>query len=156
MLRAARRLLRVCCFLVGLASGASHGPGLQAAEEWADPKLKVTGGLELWLDASRINQAAPYFRQPSIANRDKVETWFDASGHRRHARQIQSAFRPIYRKDLTPGPFSPAAIYFDGLDDRLNISDVGKDLQDATIFIVGSPQTMAGNFFSFMILAVKM
>src|SRR5260370_31949564 len=155
MLRAARRLLRVCCFLVGLASGASHGPGLRAAEEWADPKLKVTGGLELWLDASRINQAAPYFRQPTLANRDPVETWFDASGHRRHARQVQPAFRPIYRSDLTSGQSGQAAIYFDGFDDRLHVSDVGKDFQHATIFIVGSPQTMAGNFSAFMSFGEK-
>src|SRR5260370_23159378 len=155
MLRAARRLLRVCCFLVGLASGASHGPGLRAAEEWADPKLKVTGGLELWLDASRINQAAPYFRQPTLANRDPVETWFDASGHRRHARQVQPAFRPIYRSDLTSGQSGQAAIYFDGFDDRLHVSDVAKDFQDATIFIVRSPQTMAGNFSAFMSFGEK-
>lgn len=155
MISTRNRLLIFSCIWIGAASATGLDSGLQAAEEWADPKLKVTGGLELWLDASRINQAAPYFRQPSIANRDKVETWFDASGHRRHARQIQPGFRPTYRKDLTPGPLSQAAIYFDGLDDRLNISDVGKDLQDATIFIVGSPQTMAGNFSAFMSFGEK-
>src|SRR5713226_470008 len=150
MFRAHLRRLMLCYIWLGGASGLSKTPGLRAAEEWADPKLKVTGGLELWLDASRINQAAPYFRQPAIANRDPVETWFDASGHRRHARQTQPAFRPIYRSDLPSGQTGPAAIYFDGFDDRLHVSDVGKDLQDATIFIVGSPQTMAGNFSAFM------
>jgi putative heme-binding domain-containing protein len=138
-----------------LASGVSHGPSLKAAEDWADPKLKVTGGLELWLDASRLNLAAPYFRQPTLANRDPVETWFDASGHRRHARQTQPAFRPIFWSDLSPGQSAQAAIYFDGFDDRLHVSDVGKNSQDVTIFIVGSPQTMAGNFSAFMSFGEK-
>jgi putative heme-binding domain-containing protein len=155
MLSPAPRIFKACCVILVLASGVSHSPSLKAAEEWADPKLKVTGGLELWLDASRINQAAPHFRQPTLANRDPVETWFDASGHRRHARQSQAAFRPIFRSDLSPGQSAQAAIYFDGFDDRLQISDVGKDLQDATIFIVGSPQTMAGNFSAFMSFGEK-
>jgi putative heme-binding domain-containing protein len=124
----------------------------RAAEEWADPDLKVTSGLELWLDATRLEAAAQAFRQPGIHNRDPVETWFDASGHRRHARQIHPAFRPIYRNDIAARGASKgqAALFFDGLDDRLQISGVGKDLQDATIFIVGSPQTMAGNFSAFL------
>src|SRR6266852_8339201 len=73
---------------------------LHAAEEWADPMLKVQAGLEMWLDASRLPQAAQYFRQPTINNRDPLETWFDASGHRRHAQQVNPAFRPTYRSDL--------------------------------------------------------
>jgi putative heme-binding domain-containing protein len=122
----------------------------RTAEEWADPNLKVTSGLELWLDASRLQSAAKSFRQPGINNRDFVETWFDASGHRRHARQVNPTFRPTYRTDLVPSQPGQAALFFDGLDDRLQISGVGKDVQDVTIFIVGSPQTMAGNFSAFM------
>src|SRR5438034_3425135 len=142
-------LLPATCISLSWGIGA-----LGAAEEWADAKLKVHTGLELWLDASRLPQAAQHFRQPAVSNRDPVETWFDASGHRRHARQVNPAFRPIYRDDLAARSASKgkAAVLFDGLDDRLHISGVGKDLQDITIFIVGSPQTMAGNFSAFMSL----
>jgi putative heme-binding domain-containing protein len=127
---------------------------VRAAEEWADSNLKITAGLELWLDASRLPQAAQYFRQPPLNSRDSVESWFDASGHRRHARQVNSAFRPLFRDDLITRSIGKgqAALFFDGLDDRLQISGVGKDLQDVTIFIVGSPQTMPGNFSAFLSL----
>jgi putative heme-binding domain-containing protein len=135
----------VCIVLLGTASG-------RAAEEWADPNLKVTSGLELWLDATRLESAAQSFHQPGIHNRDPVETWFDASGHRRHARQVHPAFRPIYRDDIVAqsSGMGQAALLFDGLDDRLQVSGVGKDLHDVTIFIIGSPQTMAGNFSAFL------
>src|SRR5947207_482884 len=43
------------------ALGATPGRG---AEDWADPNLKVTDGLEVWLDGARQNSARLALKQP--------------------------------------------------------------------------------------------
>src|SRR6266567_1907114 len=50
-----------CVLLLALACGSQ----LLAVEPWADAKLPVTDGLELWLDAGRIDEAAK-------ANKEKL------------------------------------------------------------------------------------
>ena len=45
-------------FFLALALAFTLTASAPAVEPWADPKLPVTDGLELWLDASRIDAAA--------------------------------------------------------------------------------------------------
>src|SRR5439155_25809158 len=53
----------------------------QAAEPWADPKLPVRDGLELWLDAARASGDKILSGEATLAE------WRDASGKGRHLRQ---------------------------------------------------------------------
>jgi hypothetical protein len=39
---------------VAACAFAAAGAAVRAAEPWADPKLPVTRGLTLWLDATRL------------------------------------------------------------------------------------------------------
>jgi hypothetical protein len=41
-------------------------PAARAVEPWADPKLPVTDGLELWLDAARIDAAAKAANEKTV------------------------------------------------------------------------------------------
>ena len=65
----------------------------RAVEPWADPKMPVTEGLELWLDATRIDAAAKYGKEKLAAD-GKLAVWFDGSGKARHVRQGKEAARP--------------------------------------------------------------
>ncbi|HYH68086.1 MAG TPA: hypothetical protein VD866_25545, partial [Urbifossiella sp.] len=90
------------------AVAALAGTPAAAAEPWADPKLPVAAGLELWLDAARANG------DKLVPHDGKLETWFDASGKGRHLRQPKTDARPTR---LPAG--GSAVVRFDGLDDHL-------------------------------------
>ena len=53
-------------------------PFSHATEPWADPKLPVRNGLELWLDASHAAG------DQSLPTDGKLNQWRDASGKNRH------------------------------------------------------------------------
>ena len=66
-----------------LAVGAS-----QAVEPWADPKLPVKDGLELWLDGTHALGARP------LKSREALNEWPDASGRGRNLRQDDKTAQP--------------------------------------------------------------
>jgi len=76
------RSLLVVALLAMLASSAS------AVEPWADPKLTVHTGLQVWLDASRATG-----KEPTPADH-KLSKWSDASGHGRYLEQANVEARP--------------------------------------------------------------
>src|SRR5262249_23165499 len=77
-------------------------------EPWADAKLPVRDGLELWLDASRAwgDKIAPFD--------GKLAEWLDASGNGRHLRQASESARPTR---LPAGDV--AVVRFDGIKEHL-------------------------------------
>src|SRR5262245_24888874 len=80
-----------------LVSGMALGSGavpVPAAEEWADKRLPVTGGLELWLDAARQNAARRARGEAAVADGQKLAVWYDASGHGRHLAQKDVRSQP--------------------------------------------------------------
>ncbi len=106
-----------------------------SVEKWADAKLPVTAGLELWLDASRATADKP-------APLDgKLDTWADASGHGRHVKQPKADARPV----RTPVG-SAAVVKFDGVDDHLRAVKVGANLDTFSVFVVAAPRHNPGDF----------
>src|SRR5437879_3547990 len=87
---------------------------LPAAEPWADPKLRVTSGLELWLDAGRIIEVQKALKQPALKDQAPLEVWPDASGKGRDVRQAKEAARP---RLVHVG--ADWLVRFDGKDDHL-------------------------------------
>jgi putative heme-binding domain-containing protein len=106
-----------------------------AIEPWADPKLPVRDGLELWLDASRAAGA----EKPPAG--DALAAWRDASGKGRHLRQNNSAARPTVLK-----VGGAAVVRFDGIDDHLRATKQSAELKTFTVFVVAAPRQNLGNF----------
>src|SRR5207237_247008 len=82
MRRAAVWLL--CATALAIQGAAFTGGGPKPVESWCSPGLKVTAGLELWLDASRQNAARKAHGRPELQPGQPLDTWYDASGNRRH------------------------------------------------------------------------
>src|SRR5262249_781154 len=113
----------------------------RGVEPWADKKLPVTDGLELWLDASRIEPGVQ--GTFLIATKDgKVLIWADASGKKHNMQQSRAEAQP------TLGKVGDAQIVcFDGLDDPMRIvNQKGEDLKAFTVFIVAAPRANPGEF----------
>jgi putative heme-binding domain-containing protein len=106
---------------------------LKATEPWADPKLPMSDGLELWLDAGRQPQAP--------ANGKALETWFDASGRGRHLRQPTAAARPRF---VRVG--DDWLVRCDGVDDHLRLTGQSGELSAFTVVIVAAPRSNLGGF----------
>src|SRR5439155_22592265 len=100
---------------------------------WADPKLTITDGLELWLDAGRQPQAP--------ADDQLVESWFDASGRGRHFRQPNVGARPRFAR-----VGDDWVVHFDGVDDHLRATGQSGELSGFTVVIVAAPRSNLGGF----------
>src|SRR5436305_2889123 len=81
--------------LIGILAAAPTAA--RAAEPWADRNLKVTQGLTLWLDATRLNAARAAAGLPPLTDGTPVETWPDASGQGLHLSQPDAAARPKFQ-----------------------------------------------------------
>ena len=77
-----RRVVALLLLTVAAPAWAGDRP-----EKWADPALPVTDGLQLWLDAGRLNAARLARGEKEFADGDKVEIWCDASGRGRDLTQ---------------------------------------------------------------------
>lgn len=120
-------------FLFALIASTSF-----AAEPWADPKLAVRDGLQLWLDAGRANGADP-FKDQKLAN------WKDASGHGRHLAQPNADARP------TRLPIGNVALArFDGLDDHLRAVKQNQNLESFSVFLVAVPRKNPSSFLGML------
>src|SRR5262245_29282865 len=106
-----------------------------AAEPWADAKLKVKDGLQLWLDASRVAADKP----PAASG--KLSQWLDASGHSRHLVQEAAERQPQLLKIG-----EAAVVRFDGLDDHLRAVKQSTELNSLTVFLVAAPRLNLGAF----------
>src|SRR4051794_40297604 len=95
----------------------------RAAEKWADPGLPIRDGLELWLDAGRLNAARQAHGQSALPSGGAVEIWFDASGRGCDVRQPVPSARPLL---VRVG--DAWLVRFDGSDDHLRRTGLGRTL----------------------------
>ena len=120
-----------------LATTTTSG-ALAPPEPWADPGLKVTRGLTLWLDAGRLNAARKAHGRPEAVRRHA----------RRHlVRRLgpRPAPRPATRRGAAPIS-SSGAVRFDGEASFLERPGPKVTLEDFTLFIVAAPFSNAGGF----------
>jgi putative heme-binding domain-containing protein len=138
---------KLCLFSISALVLA--GFSVSALEPWANQSLRITNGLELWLDAARENQArSEEFRRGEalarVPNGAPLDIWHDASGKRRHVIQ----FLPEARPRLVQGVQGTAA-RFDGQNDFLIWSGHEGALTNLTIFIQTAPRSNKGGFRAF-------
>jgi hypothetical protein len=134
------------CGIAVLLLGAATAP---AVEPWADPGLKVTEGLELWLDASKQDGAMWAMQgAPLIPDRTPLGVWYDGSGHRRHVLQRMKTSQPEFRR---VGLY--AAGRFDGVDDFLSLHTTVAGRREWTVFVLASPRSNAGGYGAMMSMA---
>ena len=110
-------------------------------EAWADPGLKVTRGLALWLDAGRLNAARKALGRPEATDGAKVDVWYDASGHGRHMAQSRAEAQPLYQA---------GALRFDGEASHLELAGMGAKFREITLFVVAAPFGNAAGFRAFL------
>src|SRR4051812_38633750 len=112
-----RHIVGVLTALVFLMSTSAY-----AVEPWADPKLPVRDGLELWLDATRAtgDQSAPAD--------SKLNKWRDASGKKRDLTPPDASAQPSLLKIG-----AAAIVRFDGIDDHLRVVKLGAKLDSFTV-----------------------
>jgi putative heme-binding domain-containing protein len=139
-----RVIFALCLLGASSASGqepparpAEGVPSTTSIEPWADPGLKVTRGLVLWLDAGRLDAARKAHGRPPLADEPRVDVWYDASGHGRDLAQARAEARPSY---------VDGAIRFDGEASFLERPGLGLRLKDFTLFVVAVPLSNAGGF----------
>lgn len=113
------------------------GPDLAA---WADAGLPVCGGLEVWLDATRLGAARAAEKVEDLPH-GGLDVWWDASGRGRHAQQAAGAGQPT----LTVVGEHPV-VRFDGQDDHLRVVGLDGNWAGATIFVVAVPRSNPGGF----------
>src|SRR5262249_7823051 len=109
-------------------------------EPWADPGLKVTRGLALWLDAGRLNVARKAHGLAEESNGSRVDAWYDASGHGRHLAQPREGARPQYLD---------GALRFGGEATYLERAGLKTRLEGITLFVVAAPLSNGGGFRAF-------
>jgi len=132
-MRAISRSLQPVALAVLLALGVMAEAG--AVEPWADSRLPVTDGLELWLDAARASG------RELVPHDGKLEIWYDASGNGRHLRQPREDARPVR---LPAG--ESAVVRFDGQDDHLRGTKLNAQAASFTMFVVAAPRHNPGGF----------
>jgi putative heme-binding domain-containing protein len=136
-------LLR-CTVALLLACTAAHSA--RAVEPWADAKLPVTDGLELWLDASRIDAASKANKEKPPAG-GKLAVWFDGSGNGRHLRQSAVSAQPGVVK-----VGNDAVVRFDGEGTHLRLTGGKDEVKAFTVFVVVAPRGNPGDFRGFFAL----
>ena len=110
-------------------------------ESWADPGLKITRGLLLWLDSGRLNAARKAHGQAEVSDGSRIDIWHDASGQGRHLVQAREEARPLYLE---------GALRFDGKASFLERAGMKARLEDFTLFIVAAPLSNSGGFRAFV------
>ena len=110
-------------------------------EPWADPGLKVTRGLVLWLDAGRLNAARKALGRADVPDGSRVAIWYDSSGNGRHLAQFNPDAQPLYQA---------GAVRFNGTSTFLERAGAAARLEDFTLFIVAAPFSNAGGYRGFL------
>jgi putative heme-binding domain-containing protein len=124
----------VWCAAVLLATDA----GAQV-ETWADARLSVREGLELWLTADTVSLLKPIANEQW--NPKPVDRWRDASGRQRDFLPPADNFRPqlVQLGD-------DWVVRFDGVDDYLRCIAPSGELGSVTVFLVVAPHENPGDF----------
>lgn len=117
-----------------------RGDERKSIEPWADPGLKVTRGLTLWLDAGRLNAARKAHGQPEVSDGQRVETWYDASGQGWDVTQPRGDARP---------KFLEGALRFDGEATYLERAGIETRMKEFTLFVIAAPLSNGGGFRAF-------
>ncbi|HYT94263.1 MAG TPA: hypothetical protein VEL76_36440, partial [Gemmataceae bacterium] len=152
---AGRRFQPICSVLLGAvalvalanASVGFAGTTPRPPEKWAARGLKVTAGLELWLDGGRQNAARQAYGRPNLDSGQPLDTWYDASGHGRHLSQKAAAAQPCL---VLQG--NHAAVRFDGQKQHFTLSGLDGNFKEVTLFIVAVPFSNRGGFRAFAAL----
>jgi putative heme-binding domain-containing protein len=131
----------------GGTSAAFAGPAPRPAAKWAAPGLKVTAGLELWLDAARQNAARQAQGRPPLQANQPLDVCYDASGHDRHLPQKDPQTRPTLALQE-----KHAALRFDGRGQHLTLPGLGLRFKEVTVFVVAAPFSNYGDFRAFLAL----
>jgi hypothetical protein len=125
------------------------GSSSQGTEAWADKKMPVSDGLEIWLDASKEMAARAYLGNdtdyPERVAGLSLDIWHDASGNKRDLHQPLAASRPLFSQTS-----AGAAVRFDGTNDFLFASNLKQKLDATTIFILAAPRSNQGGFGAFL------
>src|SRR5881296_2676628 len=116
----------------------------RAAEPWADSRLAITSGVELWFDASRESAARQARELASPINGKAIDYWHDASGNARHLNQRALDARPQWRR-----LGGSALVHFDGQNDFLSTTITPQSLSNCTVVALVSPQANPGFFRGF-------
>jgi putative heme-binding domain-containing protein len=111
---------------------------------WADATIPVTGGLELWFDATRENEAREAHYMNRLTPGQPMEIWHDSSGHSRHLIQWTHRARPAWREK---------AVAFDGDDYLASLLPETLRSKEFTVFLVAAPETTGGDFPALLSLA---
>ena len=133
-------------FPLALAVALAAALSAHAVEPWTDAKLPVTDGIELWLDAARID-GAHKANKATLPPDGKLAVWFDGSGNGRHLKQPLAASRPA----LLKSPHG-ALVRFDGDNDYLRFIGGKGELKAFTAFVVVAPRANPGDFRGFLSL----
>lgn len=115
-----------------------------AVEPWADSRLTVTNGVELWFDASREPAARQARKLAAPINGKSIDFWHDASGHARHVNQRALDSRPQWRRFA-----GSALVYFDGQNDFFAATPRAQSLSNCTVVAMVAPQANPGFFRGF-------
>ena len=110
-----------------------------------DMELAVHDGLQLWLDASRVNEFRKSTSSPELVSGDAVTSWPDSSTMQRTVAQAEEKLRP---RLVRVG--DAWLMRFDGEDDHFRLTGIGVDLQAATVLIVAAPHVNPGDFRGIM------
>jgi putative heme-binding domain-containing protein len=143
MFRTAVALTSVACLFAPAI--ASTEEKTTAPEKWRHPALKVTAGLQLWLDAGRQNAARRALARRELRPGDRVDCWYDASGHGRHLLQKEPAKQPTFQEGD-----EVVSVRFDGEDSFLVLREPKKSFQAITVFLVVAPFANPGDFRAFL------
>jgi putative heme-binding domain-containing protein len=130
---------------VACPSGRAEDRAGARPEAWADGNLTVRRGLVLWLDAGRQGQARQARGKPALRDGAPVDVWYDASGNGLH---LVQRVRPAMPRFLTTG--DRAVMRFDGVDDCLALTGLGRTLDDFDVFLAAAPHANPGDFRAFL------
>ena len=135
---------RAALLLLLAAFAAAPARGGDRPEKWADAKLPVTDGLQLWFDAGRLNAARQAHGEKDLADGDKVEIGYDASGRGRDLAQKNAEARPTFLGGDAP------ALLFSGDGSHLSLTGLGLSFKQATVVVVAAPFGNPGDFRGFL------
>ena len=147
-----RAVVAACVVSVVLLSTHCVAQDASPVAAWADSSLPVNGGLRVWLDASRINAGRVANSMPELKSGELLDVWSSsvavAAGQTSHV-AFQQPVEKLRPKLIKLG--DSWFLRFDGEDDHLRLVDVqlsesGGLLKAATIFLVASAHSNAGNF----------
>jgi putative heme-binding domain-containing protein len=129
--------LLFCSFL------RADGPA--AVERWTDPRLKVTTGLTLWLDAGRQPAAWQAHGKPVLPDGAALDVWYDGSGNHLDLVQRFQASQPRF---VQAG--DSAVVRFDGKSQCLGLAGQNRSLHNFTVVLVVAPRSSPGGYRAFL------